>query len=109
MASFEEAAATLDIKSIVITMILSALGFLVAFTWRDAISEAIDHFIPAGEGLIYTFYAAILVTIIAVIITYILIKIQKMDLIPDKYENKLKEKVRKKKQKVKPKVKGTLK
>ena len=82
MASFEEEAAQLNIKSIVITMVLSALGFLVALAWRDAIQQTIDLLVPKGEGLSYTYIAAILVTVIAVIITFVLIKLQKVSLIP---------------------------
>lgn len=95
--AFEEHAESFDIKNIVITMILSAFGFLVALAWRDAINESIDLLVPAGEGLTYTFMAAILVTIIAVIATFILIKVQKANLIPDKYEEKVKGKLKKKK------------
>lgn len=95
MAKFEEHAESFDIKSVVITMILSAFGFLVALAWRDAIQQTIDLFVPAGEGLSYTYFAAILVTVIAVIVTFILIKIQKTDLVPDKYEDRLKNKIKK--------------
>lgn len=97
MADFEAAAAELNIKNIVITMILSAFGFLVALAWRDAIQQTIDLLVPAGEGLTYTWVAAITVTIIAVLITFVLIKLRNADLIPDRYEEKVKNKVRKKK------------
>jgi len=97
MADFEEHAAKLDIKSIVITMILSAFGFLVALQWRDAIKDTIDLFVPKGEGLVYTYTAAILVTVIAVVVTYVLVKIQKTNLIPDRYEEKVRKKLKKKK------------
>lgn len=88
----QESAKRLDIKTIVITMILSALGFLVALAWRDAIQQTIDLLVPKGEGLSYTYIAAMMVTIIAVVVTIILIKLQKIDLIP---EAKLKERIRK--------------
>ena len=95
MASFEEQAASLNIKGIIITMILSALGFLVALSWRDVIKETIEMFLPKGEGLIWKYISAISITIIAVIATIILIKLQKADIIPDEYEEKLKEKIKK--------------
>jgi len=98
MEEFKEHASKLDIKSIVVTMILSALGFLVALAWRDAIQQSIELFVPSGEGLAYTYLAAILVTVIAVVVTFVLIRLQKMDLIPSKYEEKLKNKISKNKQ-----------
>jgi len=90
---------SLNVKTIVTTMILSALGFLVAFQWRDVIKETIEMMIPAGEGLIYKYAVAILITIIAVVITFVLIKFQQANIIPDKYEEKFKKKLRLKKKK----------
>jgi len=84
----------LKIKTIVIATILSAFGFLVALSWRDAIQKTIDTLLPEGEGLLYTYLAAIVVTIIAVIATYILLQIQKRDMIPDKYEDRIKRKLK---------------
>jgi len=95
MVDFEEHAAKLDIKSIVITMILSSFGFLVALNWRDAIKETIDLFVPTGEGLTYTYLAAVLVTIIAVVVTFVLVKLQRANIIPDRLEEKVKKGVKK--------------
>jgi hypothetical protein len=100
MASFEEQAANLQLKGLVITMILSALGFLVALQWRDAISATIDLLIPAGEGLIYTYMATGMVTVIAVIMAFVLIKLQQANLIPDRHEERLKNGVKKRVKKV---------
>jgi hypothetical protein len=94
MANFEEQAEKMDIKGIVVTMILSAFGFLVALQWRDAIKLTIDTFLPAGEGLAYTYFAAIIVTVIAVVVTFVLIKVQQINIIPDKYEKRVKNKVK---------------
>ena len=80
---FEQAAAEFKIKSIMVTMILSAIGFLVALQWRDTIRETIDKLIPPGEGLLYSYTVSIAITIGAVIVTYILLKIEKTDLIPE--------------------------
>ena len=84
----------LNVKTIIITTILSAFGFLVALSWRDAIQKTIDVLLPKGEGLFYNYLAALVVTIIAIIATYILIEIQKRDIIPDKYENHIKRKIK---------------
>lgn len=92
--ALEQELKELKIKTIVIATILSAFGFLVALSWRDAIQKTIDLLLPEGEGLFYTYLAAILVTIIAVIATYILLQIQKRDIIPDKYEDRIKRKLK---------------
>jgi hypothetical protein len=92
--ALEQELKKLDIKTILITTILSAFGFLVALTWRDAIQKTIDVLLPKGEGLLFTYLAAIVVTVIAVIATYILLQIQKRDIIPDKYENRIKNKLK---------------
>ena len=91
----EEKAAKLDVKGIVVTMILSAFGFLVALQWRDAISATIDKLIPPGEGLLYSYMVAIVVTAIAVVVTLFLVKIQQADIIPERYEQKVKNGVKK--------------
>ena len=83
----------LNMKTIITTTILSAFGFLVALSWRDAIQKTIDILLPEGEGLLYTYLAALIVTIIAVVATYILLHIQNRDIIPDKYEKRLKKKL----------------
>ena len=102
--SFEEHAENLDLKGLVITMVLSALGFLVALQWRDAIKATIDAFVPVGEGLTYTYTATIAVTIVAVVITYILIKLKSADLFPDRYENRVRDKARRAKERAKAKA-----
>jgi hypothetical protein len=99
MADIEEYAEKMELKSMTITMILSAMGFLVALTWRDAIQKAINAYIPVGDSLTYTFGAALLVTVLATIATYILIKLRKADIVPDKYEDALRAPIRKVKNK----------
>ena len=74
MASVEEAAASLNIKAVIGTAIVSAFGFIIALFWRDAINQFINEIVPEGEGLFYSFAAAILVTIIAVVVIYIISK-----------------------------------
>lgn len=99
MAKFEEEAAKFNIKTIVITMILSSFGFLVAMSWRDAIKGTIEIFIPKQESLIYIYFAAFLITTIAVVVTYILVKLQKIDILPEKKIIKKLKKLNRKKKK----------
>lgn len=77
----EEKASALDFKGVAIGSIVSAFGFVVALFWRDAIKAFIDEVIPSGEGLVYQFYAAIIVTVIAVVFIFIVTKyISKIEL-----------------------------
>ena len=59
-----------------ITLIVSALGLVAALTWNDAVKTTIETLIPAQANLIYKYYAAIIVTIIAVSITFFLSKLK---------------------------------
>ena len=54
------------------TFIMSALGFVAALAWRDAIQQTISKLIPLEEGLTYQYFNAIIITFIAVIITYLI-------------------------------------
>ena len=67
-------------------MMLTALGFIVAFQWRDVIKETIEILLPPGEGLIYKWFAALAFTIIAAVFAIVLVRIHKADIVPDKYE-----------------------
>ena len=86
MGELEQYADQLELKKIIITMMLSALGFIVAFQWRDVMKETIELFLPPGEGLVYKWFAALIFTLIAAGIAIVLVKIQKMNIIPDEYE-----------------------
>ncbi|MCK5628903.1 hypothetical protein KAI12_05490 [Candidatus Bathyarchaeota archaeon] len=79
----------LNLKTIVITTILSAFAFLVALSWRDAIQRTLDEFLPQGEGLYYQYLTALVVTMIAIAVTYSLLRLQNRDLIPGKIEKKI--------------------
>ncbi len=84
--SLQEHAEEMSIKKIMITMMLSALGFIIAFQWRDVIKETIELFVPGGEGLIYKWIAAFVFTLIGALLAIILVKLQRVNIIPDKYE-----------------------
>lgn len=80
MSELEEYLKQRDIKNILITIILSSFGFLVALTWRDAIKQTIDLYLPHGQGLAYTYFAAFAVTIIALVVATILMKVREIEL-----------------------------
>lgn len=74
MAGIEEHAKQLNIKAAMSTLIISAFGFVAALFWRDAIRDLLDIIIPHGEGLSNSLTAAVLVSVIAIIVIYILSK-----------------------------------
>ncbi|MFH1229587.1 MAG: DUF5654 family protein [Candidatus Aenigmatarchaeota archaeon] len=59
-----------------VMFIASALGLVAGLSWNDAIKTAIDTLFPSAGNLIYKFYVAIIVTVIAVLITYFISKIK---------------------------------
>ena len=70
MAKIEEEAKSFNVKAVMVSLIVSSFGFVAALFWRDAIKELIAEIVPEGEGVIYSFGVAILVTIIAVVAIY---------------------------------------
>lgn len=50
----------------------AAFGFVAALAWNNAIQSLIDRYISEGSGLRSKFYYAVIVTVIAVVITYYL-------------------------------------
>jgi len=70
MAKIEEEAKSFNVKAVMVSLIVSSFGFVAALFWRDAIKDLIARLVPEGEGLVYSFGAAIAVTIIAVIAIY---------------------------------------
>lgn len=98
--SFEKHAEEMDLKGLMVTMVISALGFLVALQWRDAIKLTIDTFLPGGEGIMYSYMVALVVTIAAAVVAFILMRIKNADIIPDRYESRVKNGVKRRAKKV---------
>ncbi len=59
-----------------ITLIVSAFGLVSALSWNDAIKSAIKTMFPEGSDLVYKFFVAVAVTIIAVLMTYFLSRVK---------------------------------
>ena len=66
-----------------ITLSTSGFGLVAALAWNEAIQafvkEYIDQYISVGSGIISRFIYAIIITALAVIITYQLTRIIKED------------------------------
>ena len=65
-------------KSRLATLLISALGLVAALRWNDVIKRTIDLAFPkeSGMGLLYDFLSAIIVTVIVVLITLIVSKLE---------------------------------
>ena len=101
MASIEDHIQEGKIKEVFITLLVSAFGFVAALFWRDAIKDAINEFIPQGEGWIWSIYSAIIVTVIIIAAIFVLYKVfMSRDLTEavgiDKVRRKAKKKILKK-------------
>ncbi len=73
-----------------ITLSTSGFGVVAALAWNDAIQsfvkEYIDKYFSAGSGIISRFIYAIIITVIAVLVTYQLAQLFKVE--DEKKENK---------------------
>ena len=59
-----------------LTMMTTAFGLVAALAWNEAIRALINNFFSKGQGIISLFIYAILVTVIAVVVSTRLIKIK---------------------------------
>lgn len=64
-------------KTTMLTLVVSAFGFVAALSWNDAIKSSIETLIPPANSVVYKFLAAIIATTIAVAATYFISKISK--------------------------------
>ncbi len=55
-------------------LITAAFGLIAALAWNEAIKALIAQFFQAGNALIGLFVYAIIVTVIAVAVTYVIAK-----------------------------------
>lgn len=51
-------------------LIMSAFGLIAAFAWNEFVKEAINRYIAPGQGLKSMLIYAILVTVLAVIVSF---------------------------------------
>ena len=64
-------------KTTMLTLVVSAFGFVAALSWNDAIKSSIETLIPPADSVAYQFLAAIIATAIAVAATYFVSKLQR--------------------------------
>ena len=56
------------------TLLIGAFAFVAALFWNDAVRSAIETFLPPQNNVVYKFTAAIIVTALAIAVTYIVRK-----------------------------------
>ena len=56
----------------IITLVTTAFGLVAGLAWNDAIQKLIETFVGSGDALSGLFIYAIIVTILAVVVTIIL-------------------------------------
>lgn len=76
MAALEENIKKADFRATLTTAIVAGLAFVVGLFWRDAIQATINRIIPQGDGLVFVYAAAIIATIVVIVIAYILVKLE---------------------------------
>jgi hypothetical protein len=59
----------------IITLVTTAFGLVAGLAWNDAIQKLIENFIGTGDALPSLFTYAIIVTIIAVIVTVLIARV----------------------------------
>jgi len=67
-----------DIRGVTFTALMTALAFVAGLFWNDAIRSAIEVIIPPSDKLGAKFVAAIVVTVIVVVIGVLLMKTQQL-------------------------------
>jgi signal transduction histidine kinase len=74
----EKARQLMSVRTVILTSLISAFGFVLALFWNDAVRSAIEQIVPQGGTVSAKFAAAIIVTIIIAIIIYILVHSQRI-------------------------------
>ncbi|MBQ3473349.1 MAG: hypothetical protein IJH35_04730 [Methanobrevibacter sp.] len=59
----------------IITLVTTAFGLVAGLAWNDAIQKLIESVMGAGDALTGLFIYAIVVTIIAVVVTILLARV----------------------------------
>lgn len=65
-----------------ITLATGGFGLVAALAWNNVIQEFVNDYVkkylPSGSGIVYLLIYALIITILAVVITYNLAKIQEI-------------------------------
>ncbi len=68
----------MDLRTLMLTSITSALALVVGLFWNDAIKSAIEKLVPQSQDVAAKFASAVIVTIIVVAVVYLLFHSQRI-------------------------------
>ena len=54
-------------KQQVVYIVSTAFAIAAALFWKDTVSQIINTYIPASQNLLYSLYASIIMTVIAIV------------------------------------------
>ena len=74
----EKAKQYANVRALALTSIISALGFVLALFWNDAVRSAIEQILPKSDTVAAKFAAAAIVTVVVVVAIYVILKSQKI-------------------------------
>lgn len=60
------------LNSVILIVVISALGFLVAFAWNEAVKEAFEKMVCKRDELRAHFIYAVSVTLFAILLAFLL-------------------------------------
>ncbi|MEM5802113.1 MAG: DUF5654 family protein [Candidatus Aenigmatarchaeota archaeon] len=61
----------ITLKQQILWLISTAFGIAAALFWKDTISLFITQYVPAKESLLYSFYASIITSILAILAVWL--------------------------------------
>jgi hypothetical protein len=64
----------ITVKNIIQTSVVTAFTIATAFIWKDVIIDTIKLLVPPSEELFYKFIAAVLSTILVVVVIYAILR-----------------------------------
>ncbi len=86
----------IKIGHIIKTSIVTAFTIAAAFIWKDVILEFIQTIFPTENQLLYNFVAAIMATIIVILLIYVFLQTEsELEVLISKIRNKGKKKPKK--------------
>ncbi len=74
----EKAKQFMSVRMLVLTTILSALGFVLALFWNDAIKSSIESLLPPAQTVTAKFMVAGMVTVIIIFIVYVIVQLNRI-------------------------------
>ena len=54
-----------DFRTLLVTSVITAMGFVVGLFWNDALKETIVQIVPQGDALYYKYIGAVIVTVVS--------------------------------------------